>query len=311
MYPAIFFILGVVVLLVSADVFVQAASQLSKKVGLSPLVIGITIVALGTSLPELVVSMLSAFKGDSGLAFGNIIGSNAVNILLVFPLGILCSDLRIGTMKTQRNTLILLLVSVVFYLVSRMFSAPWIGYFLIGCAILFTIEEYRWGRSGITHEDKARFSKLHTKEKTATIIAKTVGSLVGIGIGGYITVISTENISLATGISTTFLGFTITAIGTSLPELFTTLFSARHNEEKITMGNILGSNIYNVLLIGGLTTLIANPYPMNTYHWIIFLFSSILLVGIVVFYRGRIIPKWVGVFLLVLFLGSGYFISKI
>jgi len=311
MYPAIFFILGVVILLVSADVFVQAASQASKKLGLSPLVIGITIVALGTSMPELVVSVFAAIKGDGGLAFGNIIGSNAVNILLVFPLGILCSDLRIGTMKTQRNTLILLLVSVVFYLISRMFSAPWIGYLLIGCAILFTIEEYRWGKIGIKHEDKVRFSKLHTKEKTFDIVIKTVGSLLGIGVGGFITVVSTENISLLTGISTTFLGFTITAIGTSLPELFTTLFSARHSEEKITMGNILGSNIYNVLLIGGLTILIASPYPMNTYHWMIFLLSSVLLVGIVVFYRGRIIPKWVGVFLLLLFLGSGYFIRKI
>lgn len=311
MHPALLFILGVIVLLVSADVFVQAASHLSKKVGLSPLVIGITVVALGTSLPELVVSVLAAIKGDGGLAFGNIIGSNTVNILLIFPLGIILSDLRIGTLKTQKNTLILLIVSVIFYLISRLFTISWIGYILIGCAIIFTFEEYRWGKRGMKHEDKIRFSKKHTNEKTLKIITKTILSLIGIGIGGFITVISTENISLITGISTTFLGFTMTAIGTSLPELFTTLFSARRNEDKITMGNILGSNIYNVLLIGGITTVISRSQPMSTYHWLIFLFSSVLLVGIVIVYRGKIIPKWVGICLLFFFIGSGYFVSKV
>lgn len=311
MHPAVLFILGVVILLVSADVFVQAASHLSKKVGLSPLVIGITVVALGTSLPELVVSTISAMKGDSGLAFGNIIGSNTVNILLVFPLGIIFSDLRIGTMKTQKNTLVLLLVSVAFYLISRLFTFPWIGYLLVGFAVLFTLEEYRWGRAGRSNEDKIVISHAHTKETTGKIITKTISSLIGIGVGGFITVISTENIALLTGISTTFLGFTLTAIGTSLPELFATLFSARHKEAKITMGNILGSNIYNVLLIGGITTLVAGPYPMSQYHWMVFMASSILLVGIVVVFRGKVVPKWVGMSLLILFLASGYFISKI
>jgi cation:H+ antiporter len=311
MNPAVLFGVGVVILLVSADVFVQSASHLSKKVGLSALVIGITVVALGTSLPELVVSFFAAVKGDGGLAFGNIIGSNTVNILLVFPLGILFSDLRIGTMKTQKNTLVLLLVSVAFYLISRLFTVSWIGYLLIGFAILFTIEEYRWGKAGRKHEDKIQLAKKHTNETTGKIVIKTIGSIIGIGVGGFITVVSTENISRMTGVSTTFLGFTLTAIGTSLPELFTTLFSARHNEDKMTMGNILGSNIYNVLLIGGLTTLIAGPYPMSPHHWVIFLFSSVLLVGVVVAYRGKIVPKWVGVLLLLLFLGSGYFIRKI
>lgn len=187
----------------------------------------------------------------------------------------------------------------------------WIGYLLIGSAILFTLEEYRWGKAGRKHEDKIQLSKKHTRETTEKIVLKTIGSLLGIGVGGFITVVSTENISMMTGISTTFLGFTMTAIGTSLPELFTTIFSARHNEGKITMGNILGSNIYNVLLVGGLTTLIAGPHPMSPFHWFVFLFSSVLLVGVVVVYRGKIVPKWVGVCLLLLFFGSGYFISKI
>lgn len=297
LYAAAAFVVGIIILLISADLFVKKAPNLSVALRISPLVIGTTIIAVGTSLPELIVSTLAAARADQGLAFGNIIGSNIANILLVFPAGILIGDLRIGTTKTQRNMVILLLASCIFYSIGRIFPYPFTGLFLIASAILFTAEEYRWGIVGRTHEDRKRFIHQKSKIDGKTLLFFIV-SIIGVVVGGIITIYGVEQISRLTGYSTALLGLTIAAIGTSLPELFTTIFSEEEHEDKLAIGNIIGSNIYNVLLIGGIIHLFPGTPVMKSAEWILFLLSAGVLASIVYYYRGKVIPKKVGILLL-------------
>ncbi len=146
------FLAGIIVLLISTRIFVDVATKISFYLRISPLIIGATVVALGTSLPELTVSIFAILRGDPGLAAGNIIGSNIANILLVFPIGILFGGIRIGTTKTQRNGIMLLAATVIFFVFFKYFASPIAGVILIGLAVMFTIKEYQWGIVGRLHE---------------------------------------------------------------------------------------------------------------------------------------------------------------
>ena len=151
--------IGVVVLLLSTQTFVKLAKKISLALRISPLIVGITIVALGTSLPELSVSLIASIKNDAGLAFGNIIGSNIVNILVVLPVGIVIGKLRIGKTKTQRNAVLLLGITVVFVLLQLISFPPLLsGLFLVTSALVITMLEYQWAVFGRSHEDSARFN---------------------------------------------------------------------------------------------------------------------------------------------------------
>ena len=237
------FCVGLVVLLFSTQSLVKLAGKISRVLRISPLIIGTTIVALGTSLPEFAVSTVSVLRNDAGLAMGNIIGSNIVNVLMVLPVGIFIGKMRIGTTKTQQNVLILLGATAIFCLTQFAgISKPVLGMFLIGLAILISIMEYKLGVFGRDHEDLKQFKK--TKNGKLSLHAVILGLLLILGIiaGGFLVVDSVEAISVLSGISTTILGLTLTAVATSLPELLTTIFSQNGNQEKITVGNILGSN---------------------------------------------------------------------
>lgn len=294
--------LGIIVLLVSTRILVGLAVKISASVRISPFIVGVTVVALGTSLPELAVSAAALARQDVGLALGNIVGSNIVNIFLVFPVGILIGKLRIGTTKTQYNAFLLLAITALF-IALRMTSIPSLvlGAFFIFLALLVTVVEYKWAMFGRTHEDLLKLKKL---KKERLSLGQILGFLISIGgiiVGGILVVASVENISLLTGYSTTILGLTITAVATSLPELLTTVFSQEENQEKITLGNIVGSNIYNLLFIGGVVTLFSTNTPVQTRDWVTLVFATMCFVAILTHFKGRKVPRWVG-FLLIVFL---------
>lgn len=296
------FIVGVLVLLYSTEIFIRMAVRISSRLRVSPLIIGTTIVAIGTSIPELAVSGIAAANNDPGLAIGNIVGSNIVNITLVLPIGIFIGKLRIGTMKTQRNALLLLAVTAVFAL-PIIPALPFLssGVLFLALAAIITIGEYRLGVIGRDHEDAVRFHNRkhhHPPSVNATLLAL---SLAGIVIGGYITVASVEAIARLTGYSTTVLGLSLAAIATSLPELLATIVSQGEHQAKITIGNVMGSNMYNILLIGGIVRLIASPQPIPAIEWIFLLTVTAGFFAIIKIFSGKVIPKWVGVALLGLF----------
>lgn len=295
------FCLGVVFLLLSTQAFVKLAKKISLAFRISPLIVGITIVALGTSLPELSVSLIALIKHDAGLALGNIIGSNIVNILIVLPVGILVGKLRIGKTKTQRSALLLFGITVVFILLQLISFPPLLaGLFLVTSALVVTMLEYQWAVFGRSHEDSVRFNNHKKGRFTFGGFVWLILSLIGIIIGGILLVTSIEDISIATGYSTTVLGLSLTAIVTSLPELLTTIFSQEEDQEKITIGNIIGSNIYNLLLIGGLVTIFSPVITIPVGDWIWLIGATICFVFILRHYSGKVVPKWVGVFLLTL-----------
>ena len=296
------FCIGITILLFSTQKLVKLAEKISRVFRISPLIIGVTIVALGTSLPELAVSVVSAFKGDVGLAMGNIIGSNIVNVLMVLPVGIFIGKLRIGAIKTQRNALILLGVTVVFFLTQFIgISKSISGLFLIGLAILVSIVEYQLAVNGRNHEDLKQFRTLKNGRLGSNTIIFGLIFIFGIIAGSLLVVGSVEEISALTGISTTILGLTLTAVATSLPELLTTIFSQEDHQEKITVGNIIGSNIYNLLLIGGIIMLFPSTMVIPIKEWVWLAIATIGFVVILRFYSGRRPSKWIGTILMILF----------
>ncbi len=298
----VIFLLGVILLLISTEKLVQTASSVSKHLKISPLIVGIVIVSFGTTLPELVVSTVSIIRGDVGLAVGNIIGSHVVNILLVFSVGIILGSLRIGTMKTQRNALILALAALLFgALMILPIPSLIAGIVLIGSAVITVIIEYRLGVKGRTNEDKHLFSA-HIYKVPASSMSTLFILLPIIVMSGFLTVRGVELFAETTGISTTFLGLTLTAVATSLPELLTTILSLRRHEEKLTVGNIIGSNIYNLLFIGGIVTLFSGNFAISLPVFLWLAWATVIFLLILKYYSGRTPPRWLGLILILLFL---------
>lgn len=295
------FAIGIVLLLFSTQKLVKLAEKISQVMRISPLVVGATLVALGTSLPELIVSIVAAYRGDIGLAMGNIIGSNIVNILMVFPVGIFSGKLRIGTFKTQQNVLIMLGATVIFF-IAQFIRVPksTSGLFLICLAALFSIVEYRLGVLGRDHEDSKKLKITKSQSLGLNVIFFGPILLLGIIAGGFLVVDSVEMISTLSGISTTILGLTLTAIATSLPELLTTIFSQGDNQEKLTIGNIIGSNVYNLLFIGGIILLFPSQFVVPVKDWIWLIAASFGFAVILSHNSGKRPSRWVGFVLILL-----------
>ncbi|QQG47420.1 MAG: sodium:calcium antiporter [Candidatus Woesebacteria bacterium] len=294
---------GIVLLLFSTKTLIKLSETLSLSLKLSPLIIGMTVVAIGTSLPELSVSTIASLQHDYGLAVGNIIGSNIVNILLVFSVGILIGNLRIGTTKTPRNAIILLLFTFIYTYTHLFTNFPrqTLGLFFITTSFLVTFLEYKWALFGRTHEDNKKFKNSKRVRFTLGKLILLIMSVAGIITGGYFIVTSTEKLSLITGLSTGVLGLTLTAVATSLPELLTTIFSQEEHEEKMTIGNIIGSNIYNLFLIGGIIDLFSGNTNLIQINWLTLNLTTVFLVLIIFIFRGKTIPKWIGLTSLLLF----------
>lgn len=289
---AVFFF-GIAILLAAAEVLVRAAVKLSAKFKISPLVVGTTIVAIGTSLPEAAVSLTAATFGDSGLAIGNLIGSNIINIFLILGLAILAGGMRVGTTKTPRNAIILLSTAVIFYLLFLRPLSPASGIILLALAAGFTWLEYQWARRGRAHEDKKYFIHVRTVSHQRLAIELTV-SLIALILGGIITVAAAENLAKTTGISTTIIGMSLMALATSLPELFVSVVSEFQKQPKLALGNVIGSNIYNLLLIGGTVVFFSPENTTLPSHWLFLFAASAAIVALVFGFKGRVVPRWVG-----------------
>jgi len=304
MVPAVFlFLAGVIILLISTEKFIKSAEKIAFGLKISPLIVGTTIVALGTSLPELVVSGISLIQKDSGLAVGNIVGSNIANIMLMLPFGILLGNIRIGTTKTQKNMLILMMVSILFFAISTTVYYHYIGFLMILSAIVFSATEYRWGLAGRNKEDRKMIvNSNRIILRDGSLIIRLLLSLTGIIAGGSATVYAIEKIAVFSGLSTTFLGLTVTAVATSLPELLATVFSTKQKQDKMVVGNIIGSNIYNLLLIGGIVYLFGNTSVMIMVDWMVFLFATAIVSFMIWYYQGVVVPNRIGIFLIMFYI---------
>ncbi|MCK8046567.1 calcium/sodium antiporter [Shewanella sp. 1CM18E] len=242
---------GFLILTVGAEALVRGASQIALRLGLTPLIIGLTIVAFGTSAPELAVSVKSAIAGNSGIALGNVIGSNIANIGLILGITALIRPIKIESQMVRRDIPIMIGASLLFWsLLLDGGLSFWDGAILSALLVAYLTFSY------FTAEKQTDDDVEDTKQNpilSVLFIVIGISMLVG---GGILFVDGAVAMAQSFGISEVIIGLTIVAIGTSMPELVTSIVAALKGQSDIAIGNVVGSNLFNILGILGVTALI-------------------------------------------------------
>lgn len=255
-------LVGFVFLIKGADFFVDGASEIAKAFRIPSVVIGLTIVSMGTSLPELAVSVTSAIKGVEGIAIGNVVGSNIVNLMLVAGLTAVIIPINVEkSLLTKDLPFSLVSAAAVLLVTADMFFAKSSANTItradgIILLMFFGLYMYSVANYALSNKTEEPESEDDEKKPLWKSILITILGLAGIIAGGQLTINSAEFIAKAAGMSDRLIGLTIIAFGTSLPELIISLVAAIKGENDIAMGNVVGSNIFNILFILGIATVI-------------------------------------------------------
>lgn len=299
------FIVGIVLVILGADWLTKGASGIARRFGVSELVIGLTIVAIGTSLPELVISVSSAIKGSSGIALGNVIGSNMFNGLLILGVTALITPIRFNSRMLTREIPFNLLASVVLILVSgSMLVGGGTGEYITrysGLLLLCFLAVFvRYTFSIPNDDDDEAPEKPMSIGKVLLFILL---GLAGLIFGGNIFVNGATELARVAGLSEAVIGITVVSAGSSLPELAVSVSAARKGNVGIALGNVLGSNILNIFLILGCSATIT-PISLDGFSFVDFyvLLASSLLIYIVTRFGGKAVINRIEGVLLV----SGY-----
>lgn len=254
---------GAVILIFAGDFLVRGAVAMSLKMGLSPALIGLTVVAFGTSAPELVICIQAALEGAPDIATGNIVGSNVANILLVIGLAALITPMRDGDPETLRNYLMMVAASFLLLAISPLGEiGRLLGAGMMIALALILYQAYR--RGGV---DDAAVASAEVDTADATLASSKIGFLLAVGIiglpiGAHLLIEGARELALGFGISEAAIGLTLVAVGTSLPELAATVMAAVRGRTEVAMGNAIGSNLFNVLGILGITAMVM-PIPIG------------------------------------------------
>ena len=293
---ALLLILGLVLLLIGGELLVRGASRLAEEVGISPMLVGLVVVGLGTSTPELAASVQASLAGSPGIAVGNIVGSNLANILLILGSAALISPIFVHKTVLWRDGMIGLAGAALMLLVGNSLGLDRLvgaGFLLILIAYLaFAYRQERQGQetlaatmrtAAVEHTDPGIHA--HARADHKGIMKAIAFFVVGIGVivaGGTLLVDAAIEIAERLGVSDEVIGLTIVAAGTSMPELATTVIAAIRKESDIALGNVLGSNIFNIFFIGGVTGLVApGPIPeaiMARDLWLLVAASAVAIV---------------------------------
>ena len=259
-------VVGLILLVKGADFFVDGAAGIAGKCRISPLVIGLTVVAFGTSMPELAVSVTSAATGSTDLSIGNVVGSNIANILLILGVSALVCKLPVRRASLVLDIPVLLIASVLIIGLGIWSGALewWDGLIFLAVFAVYMVILMRGARKDppIPEEEKIPKSRLgiwyaHKKERTWFLVVLTVLGLGMVVGGGTLLVEGAKYVARGAGMSERVIGLTVVAVGTSLPELVTSVVAASKKQTDIAVGNIIGSNIFNILLIAGVSSLVA------------------------------------------------------
>lgn len=293
-------IFGIVVVLKSADWLTNGAVGLATKLGISQIVIGLTIVAIGTSMPEFFVSIVSAIKGTPDLAVGNIVGSNIFNVLLIVGVAATVAPIAIQRATVRRDIPIAIVASIM--LTFMMFDdniSRIDALILFAAFIAFIWITLRNSKNDANEKDASTENVIPTWKSVLFIIF----GLVGLVLGSNIFVDNASSLAHGWGISDAVIGLTIVAGGTSLPELATSAVAARKGDSGIAIGNVLGSNVFNILMILGLTGIISPMHIQNiTYIDMAVMVISMALFWLFSFTKLRV-ERWEGCVLIACFLG--------
>ncbi|RCW67018.1 calcium/sodium antiporter [Saliterribacillus persicus] len=304
----ILLILGFVFLIKGADLFVDGSSSIAKAFRVSPLLIGLTIVAFGTSSPEATVSIIAALEENAGIALGNVVGSNIFNITLVVGISAFIYPLKVESETIRKEIPFTLLASIALLILVSDIALQKATENLItrgdGFIILlfFAIFLYYVFEVARKSRDKLIDETNDTPSPLAKKVILTIAGLVGIILGGELVVRNATEIALSFGMSETLVGLTIIAIGTSLPELLTSITAAIKKQSEIALGNIVGSNIFNILFVLG-TTAVIHPLTVSSKIIIDILIMIFLTVALLIFSRTNFkIGKFEASFLIICYI---------
>lgn len=324
----ILLLIGFVLLVKGADYFVDGSSNIAKKLRIPSLIIGLTIVAFGTSAPEAAVSITASINGQNGMAIGNVIGSNIFNLLMVIGASGIIKPLLVEKSILSREFPFTLLISIILIILSSdilLFNSSINtinridGIILL---ILFIVFLYYLINSAMKNRKESLYdtetsadldmSNIKSIEKSNTMIKSILISVIGIAaiiLGGNLVVDSASNIASSFGVSDQLIGLTVVSIGTSLPEFVTSIIAATKGESDLALGNVLGSNIFNILFVIGASALIS---PMTVDPKLIINGAIMILSTILVYfyaYRKNDISKFESITLSLLYFGyMGYLI---
>ncbi len=296
--PILLLIVGFVILIAGAEFLVRGASSIARRFGISPIVIGLTVVAFGTSTPELAVNIFSALKGSSDIAIGNVIGSNIANILLILGVSSLIYPLVVKKNTVWKEIPFALLAVILVFTMGNdsLFDGGSFnsitrtdGFSLIAIFIIFMF--YIFGIAKTSGE-----SEKVVVYKTWIASLMTLGGIGALFLGGNILVNNAVILAQAAGLSEALIGLTIVAVGTSLPELATSVVAAIHKHNDIAVGNIVGSNIFNVFWILGLTaTMLQLPFnPATNLDVLVSIGATVMLFMVMFIGKKHTLERWQG-----------------
>ena len=272
-------IIGFVLLIKGADIFVDGASKIAKRLGVPMLVIGLTIVAMGTSLPEAAVSISAALKGSADIAVGNVVGSNILNVLLILGISAVITPLAVQKCTVKYEIPITFVVTIIFALLGLNDGVIGIwGGIILWVLFLGYMGYLFWiSKTGQVQEEPA--PEDDKKENVFKLILCIIVGIALIILGSNISVEAAKKIASAFGMSERLIGLTIVALGTSLPELVTSVIAAIRKNADIAIGNIIGSNIFNILFVIGTSALITPVVYQSAFIFdtVVCVFSTILL----------------------------------
>jgi cation:H+ antiporter len=310
----VLFLIGFVLLIVGAEMLVRGSSRLATAMGISPLVVGLTVVAFGTSAPELAVSVQSAYGGQASLAIGNVVGSNILNVLLILGLAALILPLTISQQLIRLDVPLMIAASFALYYFARDGAISRVeGIILATAAILYTVfcvVQSRRESAAVKKEYAEEYmdqpAERHSRGYVPLQLGLIVGGLGALLLGSNWLVSGAVEVAKLMGVSELVIGLTIIAVGTSMPEIATTVMASLRGEREIAVGNVVGSNLFNILMVLGLTGTVAPsgvPVPAAAIAFDIPVMIAVAVACLPVFFNGGRIHRWEGALFL------GYYVA--
>lgn len=302
-------IIGLTILIVGANWLVEGASSVATKLGISSFTIGLTVVAFGTSMPEFVVNIMASLSSNSGLAIGNIVGSNTLNILLVLGVAALIKPVNFQMSTVRIEVPFSLLAAVVLFILANdmLFdgSSQLVLSFSDGLILLSFLTVFLYYTFLSAKPDThAPVSDVKVRKTYATTLM-VLGGIAGLYFGGKLIVDSSVSIAKSLGVSDALIGLTVVAIGTSLPELVTSVVAAYKGNSDIAVGNVLGSNIFNIFMVLGLSSIIRPLpfYPSANIDILVTCLASVLLFIFALAGPGRSLDRKEGGLFVAIYIG--------
>jgi len=298
----LYLIFGLVLLFVGGDLLVRGSVAVAKKLGVSTIMIGLTLVGFGTSTPELVTSIKASLIGSPGIAIGNVVGSNIANILLVLGVAGILAPVNKDKKIFKRDSIMLIISTFMFYIITRIGYIDKItGIIFIIVLILYLVYTYTKEKNVVPTEPIIGATSKYKKSIFFYLFLAVLGIAATI-YGADLLVTAAIDIARSLDISETIIGLTIVAVGTSLPELSATVMAAIKKEPDIALGNIIGSNIYNILFILGVTGIINRidiPESIIRFDIWALAIATIFLLSFIAF--GRVLNRKNGIGLLIFY----------